>query len=307
MPTVWFVSDFSPTQFAAHRRSDVAPSEKRCPTEVGHRSGWRRQRTRYARGSGPGVAGTSSQPSGNAGARHAGSGANDTQDSSHQRSSRSSIAPIVFPSARVAPTCSAVKRPSRTRSSSFSSSLKRPRPVHGDPDVELEILRVVPDRGAPERLLQVDVPAGEPAVRSLPEVPDGVRLSGPLQHEHAVSLPGPRPLHGCGRPSALVGNANRASSGRYVASRSGASSTTTTVVAIHGVPRQISRRTTISPRRQPTPQAYCRRRCTLRLPMTETHVREAAVGESDAGGAPELSVVVTLYDEARRSRSSTAA
>jgi len=31
--------------------------------------------------------------------------------------------------------------------------------------------------------------------------------------------------------------------------------------------------------------------------MSETHVREAAVGESDAGGAPELSVVVTLFQE----------
>ena len=31
--------------------------------------------------------------------------------------------------------------------------------------------------------------------------------------------------------------------------------------------------------------------------MSETHVREAAVEESDAGGAPELSVVVTLFQE----------
>ena len=38
-------------------------------------------------------------------------------------------------------------------------------------------------------------------------------------------------------------------------------------------------------------------RGTLRLPMSETHVREAAVAESDAGGAPELSVVVTLFQE----------
>ena len=38
-------------------------------------------------------------------------------------------------------------------------------------------------------------------------------------------------------------------------------------------------------------------RGTLSLPMSETQVRGAAMRESDAGGVPELSVVVTLFQE----------
>src|SRR6185436_3319472 len=108
----------------------------------------------------------------------------------------------------------------------------------------------------------------------------------------------PRPAQGCGRPSALGGKANGASSGMYVASSPGPSSTTTTGDACHGVPRQTSRCTMTSPGSQPIDRRLVApARGTLSLPMSETHVREAAVEESDAGGAPELSVVVTLFQE----------
>src|SRR6185312_11213339 len=84
----------------------------------------------------------------------------------------------------------------------------------------------------------------------------------------------------------------------YVASSPGPSSTTTTGDACHGVPRQTSRCTMTSPGSQPIGRRLVApARGTLQLPMSETHVREAAVGESDAGGAPELSVVVTLFQE----------
>src|SRR6185312_179607 len=84
----------------------------------------------------------------------------------------------------------------------------------------------------------------------------------------------------------------------YVASSPGPSSTTTTGDACHGVPRQTSRCTMTSPGSQPIGRRLVApARGTLSLPMSETHVREAAVGESDAGGAPELSVVVTLFQE----------
>ena len=79
--------------------------------------------------------------------------------------------------------------------------LPLPRPVERDPDVELEVLRVVAlprglGRCAPERLLDVDVPACEPALRTAPEQPDRVRLSGPLQHQHAVAVPVRLPVPG---------------------------------------------------------------------------------------------------------------
>ena len=60
------------------------------------------------------------------------------------------------------------------------------------------------------------------------------------------------PAHGWGRPSALGGNANGDSSGKYVTSSSGESSTTTTGNALHGAPRHTSRCTITSPRRQAT-------------------------------------------------------
>src|SRR5471030_2144203 len=49
--------------------------------------------------------------------------------------------------------------------------LPLPRAVERDPDVELQILRVVADARAPERLLDVHVPAGEDPSRPAPEEP----------------------------------------------------------------------------------------------------------------------------------------
>src|ERR1051325_6486871 len=58
-----------------------------------------------------------------------------------------------------------------------------------DPDVELEVLRVVADRRAAEGLLQVDVPAVELPRRAGPEDPDRIGLARTLQHEDAVPQP----------------------------------------------------------------------------------------------------------------------
>src|SRR5262249_56909274 len=44
------------------------------------------------------------------------------------------------------------------------------------PDVELEILRVVAVGRAPERLLEVEVPAVEVPLRPVPEEPDRIRV-----------------------------------------------------------------------------------------------------------------------------------
>ena len=68
--------------------------------------------------------------------------------------------------------------------------LEAPGSVDRDPDVELEVLRVVADRGPPERLLEVQVPPCEAALRPVPEVPDRVRLARSSQREDAVAFPG---------------------------------------------------------------------------------------------------------------------
>ena len=67
--------------------------------------------------------------------------------------------------------------------------LQLPTAVRVDDDVELEVLRVEAVRGAPERLLEVDVPACELASGSVPEHPDCVRLARALERERAVPLP----------------------------------------------------------------------------------------------------------------------
>src|SRR5581483_10072063 len=75
--------------------------------------------------------------------------------------------------------------------------------VRMEDQVELEILRVVAVGGAPERLLQVEVPAAKFAFRPVPEHPDGVCVARALQHQHAVALPRlpsrPRMRLGAGR------------------------------------------------------------------------------------------------------------
>ena len=63
------------------------------------------------------------------------------------------------------------------------------RSVHVEDDVELEILRVVAGLGAPERLLEIEVPAPELALGAVPEHPDRVLVARALQHQHAVALP----------------------------------------------------------------------------------------------------------------------
>ena len=52
---------------------------------------------------------------------------------------------------------------------------------------------VHPDRGTPQRVLEVEVPAGEVAPRPGPEDVDRVRLAGALQHQLAVPGPGAVP------------------------------------------------------------------------------------------------------------------
>src|SRR5437899_3272725 len=54
--------------------------------------------------------------------------------------------------------------------------LPLPRLAVRDPDVELEILRVVADRRSHERPLEVHVPARKAAIGRLPEQPDRVRV-----------------------------------------------------------------------------------------------------------------------------------
>ena len=178
--------------------------------------------------------------------------------------------------------------------------LEAPPPPDREPEVELEVLRVVADRRPPERLLEVQVPAGEAPLGAVPEVPDRVRLSRTTEHEHAVAGPAAasRPRDAAGRPRSAGRRTAPPRACTWRAS-AGASSTTTTGDACHGVPRQTSRWTidlALLPahRRQASASA----RCTLRLPMSETQARGTAVPERDAGGAPELSVVVTLFQEA---------
>src|SRR4051812_36083201 len=67
--------------------------------------------------------------------------------------------------------------------------LPLPLAARRDPDVELEILCVVAFGRTPERLLEVHVPAREVALGTVPEHPDRVRLTRPLQHQHSVTLP----------------------------------------------------------------------------------------------------------------------
>src|SRR6185312_6627525 len=64
------------------------------------------------------------------------------------------------------------------------------------PDVELEVLRVVADGGAPKRLFEIEVPADEAALGAVPEVPDRVGLAGTSQDQHAVATPVPTPCPG---------------------------------------------------------------------------------------------------------------
>jgi hypothetical protein len=61
--------------------------------------------------------------------------------------------------------------------------------VRVEDQVELEILRVVAGVGAPERFLQVEVPASELTLGAVPEHPDGVAVARPLEHQHTVTLP----------------------------------------------------------------------------------------------------------------------
>src|SRR5206468_8553906 len=58
-------------------------------------------------------------------------------------------------------------------------------------DVEFQILCVVPDGGAAERLLEVDVPTHKGSIRTSPEVPDRMVVAGTLHHQRAVPLPPP--------------------------------------------------------------------------------------------------------------------
>ena len=107
---------------------------------------------------------------------------------------------------------------------------------------------VVAGRRPAKRLLEVEVPAGESPVGPVPEVHHRVRLAGATEQRACRCRASARfPAHGCGRPSALGGNANGDSSGRYVTRSSGVSSTTTTGNAHHGAPRHTSRCTITSP------------------------------------------------------------
>ena len=145
---------------------------------------------RYAETAGGSGIGALSHPGGKDGARQAGSGRNDVQPSSHHRSPRSSIAPTSRPEAvyRVALLLGVAALADAILEQLLV--LEAPGAVDRDPDVELEVLRVVADRGPSERLLEVQVPACEAALRPVPEVPDRVRLARSSQREDAVAFPG---------------------------------------------------------------------------------------------------------------------
>ena len=106
------------------------------------------------------------------------------------------MAPIAFPSVRVAATCSARVAPVGDALVELLLVLEAPRLAGRDPDVELEVLRVVADGGAPKRLLEIEVPADEAALGAVPEVPDRVGLAGTSQDQHAVTTPVPTPCPG---------------------------------------------------------------------------------------------------------------
>src|SRR6185437_3439547 len=57
------------------------------------------------------------------------------------------------------------------------------------PEVELVVERVEADRRTAVRLLEVDVPAPEPPLLSLPEEPDRVAVAWPSQHQRSVPFP----------------------------------------------------------------------------------------------------------------------
>ena len=123
------------------------------------------------------------------GSGHAGSGSQAAQSSLHQRrpaSSSAAIARSLGPDRG-----DLVRRPAAALDPGLQLLvvLPVPRAVRFDHDVELEILRVEADRAAPERLLDVHVPAGKLAPRALPEDPDGVHLAGLLQLQDTVPAP----------------------------------------------------------------------------------------------------------------------
>src|SRR3954471_1259609 len=67
--------------------------------------------------------------------------------------------------------------------------LEPPTALAREPDVELEVLRVVAELRALEGLLEVDVPAAELALRARPEDPDGVPVARSLQHHRPMAVP----------------------------------------------------------------------------------------------------------------------
>ena len=138
----------------------------------------------------------SSQPAGRSPPRHAGSGSQVAHASLHQRS----------PACELGRDSSAFTSDRRdlglgppTQPHPFVEALlvlEVPGAVRLDDDVELVILRVDPERRAPEGRLQVHVPEGETPLRPGPEQPDGMSLARALQLEHAVAAPTLLPVPG---------------------------------------------------------------------------------------------------------------
>ena len=100
-----------------------------------------------------------------------------------------SLVPICSPSARIAVACSSVNRPSLTRCSTMSSSLKRQSSstgIHTSSSRSWVSYPVAVRRNGSSRF---EVPAGEPPLGGLPEMHHRACLSGPTKSEHAVPLP----------------------------------------------------------------------------------------------------------------------
>ena len=132
---------------------------------------------------------------------------------------------------------------------------------------------------------------------AVPEVPDRVGLAGTSEDQHAVTTPVPTPCPGMRATvrarrkgeRRLLGNVCREQPRRVVDHDDGD--------ACHGVPRQTSRCTMTSPGSQPIGRRLVApARGTLASDERDARARSRG-GESDAGGAPELSIVVTLFQE----------